>query len=179
MSNLYAFTASYPLKAAAELREAGYDAFALMMPERRQRHRHAVKGPTAKARKWKSEPVVALSGYVFAHMDMPNAWAISQMKHVRNAVRNARGCWQVIPAKEAAWLMDPPHPLFHDTDIPRFLNRPAPPVVKAGDMVRFTLACEEHTRPVQSVDGETLLLEIRILSRDVKVRVPISMVEAA
>jgi hypothetical protein len=170
--SLFAFTAAHPLKAAAELREAGYEAFALMMPDRRRLHRHRAKGPSSFERK----PVVALQGYVFAAD--PDPWAVHTMRHVRQAVKFC-GHWQAIPEREAAWLLNPPKPMFHDTAIPRFLNRPAPPLVKAGDRVRFTLACEEHERPVMCVDGDLLLMEIRMLGRDVKVRVPVSMVEVA
>jgi plastocyanin len=98
------------------------------------------------------------------------------MRHVRQAVKFC-GRWQPVPPKEAAWLLNPPKPMFHDTDIPRFLNRPAPPAVKAGDTVRFTLACEVHELPVMAVDGHLLLMEIRLMSREVRVKVPTSMVK--
>ena len=62
-------------------------------------------------------------------------------------------------------------PFFHDTDIPRFLNRPEPPLVKAGDLVRFTLAAEQHTIPVDSVDGHILVMRINMLGREVRTRV--------
>jgi hypothetical protein len=102
------------------------------------------------------------------------------MKHVRNAVRfTAGGRWQPVPTREAEWLQNPPKGLFHDTEIPRFLNRPAPPVVKAGDVIRFTMAAQEHERPVMSVDGQTLLTEIRLLGRDVRVRIAMDQVEVA
>ena len=170
--SLFAFTSANPLKAAAEFREAGVEAFCIMTLDRQKANR-AVRKSTASVQK----PIVALQGYCFAHD--PDPWKVSQMKHVRNAVRFvAGGRWQPVPAKEAAWLQNPPRGLFHDTEIPRYLNRPAPPAVKAGDKVRFTLASEEHERPVMAVDGHLLLMEIRMLGRDVKVKVPTSMVEA-
>ena len=169
---LYDFTAAHPLKAAAELRDAGYDAFALMMLDRRRKHRHRAKGPASMA----PQPIVAIKGYVFAHD--PDPWKVHTMRHVRSPVRFC-GRWQGIPPKEADWLLRPPVGLFHDTDIPRFANRPAPPLVNVGDKVRFTMGCEEHERPVMAVDGHLLLLEIRMLGRDVKVKVPVGMVEAA
>lgn len=171
--SLYAFTSAHPLKAAAEFREAGVEAFAICMLDRRKAAR-SVRKSTASVQK----PVVALAGYVFAHD--ADAWKVSQMKHVRNAVRfTAGGRWQPVPHREAEWLQNPPKGLFHDTEIPRFLNRPAPPVVKAGDVIRFTLAAQEHERPVMSVDGQTLLMEIRMLGRDVKVRIAMDQVEVA
>lgn len=170
---LYAFTSPHPLKAAAEFREAGVEAFAIMMLDRRKASR-AVRKSTAAVQK----PIVALQGYVFAHD--PDAWKVSQMKHVRNAVRFvAGGRWQPVPTREAAWLQNPPRPLFHDTEIPRFMNRPAPPVVKAGDVIRFSLGAEQHERPVMSVDGQMLLTEIRLMNRDIKVKVSINDVEVA
>lgn len=171
---LFAFTSAHPLKAAAELREAGYDAFCLMMMDRRKASR-SVRKSTASVQK----PIVALQGYCFAHMAEPDAWKISQMKHIRNAVKNAQGRWMPIPAREAAWLESPPRPLFHDTNIPRYVNRPAPPMVKAGDVVRFTLAAEQHTLPVDSVDGEILVMRINLLGREIRTRVPVHMVEVA
>lgn len=171
--SLFAFTAVHPPKAAAEMREAGYDAFCVMMPDRRRVNRY-VRKSTANTQK----PVVALQGYIFCHD--PDVWKVSQMKHVRNAVRFvAGGRWQPIPAREAAWLLNPPRPLFHDTDIPRFLNRPAPPVVKPGDLIRFQIGAEQHERPVMSVDGQMLLTEIRLLGRDVRVRIAVDQVEVA
>lgn len=171
--SLFAFTAAHPLKAAAEMREAGYDAFCVMMPDRRRVNRN-VRKSTANTQK----PVVALQGYIFCHD--PDPWKVSQMKHVRNAVRFAAGGrWQPVPDKEAAWLMNPPRPLFHDTNIPRYVNRPAPPLVKPGDVIRFTIGAEEHQRPVMSVDGQILLTEIHLLGRDVKVRVRVQDVEVA
>lgn len=172
--SLYAFTSAHPLKAAAELREAGYDAFCLLMMDRRKASR-SVRKSTASVQK----PIVALQGYVFAHMAEPDAWKISQMKHIRNAVKNAQGRWMPIPAREAEWLESPPRPLFHDTNIPRYVNRPAPPLVKPGDVIRFTIGAEEHQRPVMSVDGQMLLTEIHLLGRDVKVRVRVQDVDVA
>jgi len=171
--SLFAFTSAHPVKAAAEMRDAGYDAFCLMLLDRRKACR-AVRKSTAHVQK----PVVAIKGYVFC--TDPDPWKVSQMKHVRNAVRfTAGGRWQPVPTREAEWLQNPPKGLFHDTEIPRFLNRPAPPVVKAGDVIRFTLAAQEHERPVMSVDGQTLLMEIRLLGRDVRVRIAMDQVEVA
>lgn len=170
---LYAFTSANPPKAAAEMREAGYQAFCVMMPDRRRVNRN-VRKSTAQVQK----PIVALQGYVFCHD--PDPWKVSQMKHVRNAVRFAAGGrWQPVPTREADWLQNPPRPLFHDTEVPRFLNRPAPPVVKPGDVIRFQIGAEQHERPVMSVDGQMLLTEIRLLGRDVKVRVSVDAVEVA
>ncbi len=171
--SLYAFTSAHPLKAAAEFREAKVEAFAICMLDRRKASR-AVRKSTASVQK----PIVALPGYVFAVS--PDAWKVSQMKHVRNAVRfSAGGRWQPVPTREAEWLQSPPKGLFHDTEIPRYMNRPAPPIVKVGDVVRFTLAAQEQERPVMSVDGQMLLMEIRLLGRDVKVRIAVDQVEVA
>jgi len=166
---LYAFTAAHPLKAAAELREAGYDAFCLMMLDRRRQHRHRAKGPAS----FKPKPVIALAGYVFAHD--ADVWKCSKMRHVGQPVKFA-GKVRPIPAKEVEWLSNPPSGLFHDTQIPRFKNRPVPPPVKIGDKVRFVFACEQVEAPVISVDGHTLILRIAMLGRDT-VRVPLEMVE--
>jgi hypothetical protein len=46
-------------------------------------------------------------------------------------------------------------------------------------VIRFTLAAQEHERPVMSVDGQTLLTEIRLLGRDVRVRIAMDQVEVA
>ena len=171
--SLYAFTSAHPLKAATEFRDANVEAFCICMLDRRKAAR-SVRKTTASVQK----PVVALAGYVFAVS--PDAWKVSQMKHVRNAVRfTAGGRWQPVPYREAEWLQNPPKGLFHDSEIPRFLNRPAPTVVKAGDVVRFSLAAQEHERPVMSVDGQTLLMEIRLLGRDVRVRIAMDQVEVA
>ena len=170
---LYAFTSAHPLKAAAEFREANVEAFAICMLDRRKASR-AVRKSTASVQK----PIVALQGYVFAHN--PDAWKVSQMKHVRNAVRFvAGGRWQPIPTREAQWLQNPPKGLFHDTEIARYMNRPAPPVVKPGDVIRFNMGYGEQERPVMSVDGQMLLTEIRLLGRDVKVRIAMDQVEVA
>jgi transcription antitermination factor NusG len=168
----FAFTARHEPKAAAELREAGFDAFCLMRMDRRRQHRHRAKGPAS----LKPKPIVALRGYVFANVDRPHL--VKNLRHVGQPVRFC-GAWQPIPEREMRWLLDPPGDLFHDTAIPRFVNRPPPPVVKAGDVVRFTLAAEQHELPVMSVDGETLLVTIRMLGREVRTRVPLSLVEVA
>lgn len=171
--SLFAFTSAHPVKAAAEMREAGYEAFCLMMIDRRKASR-SVRKSTASVQR----PVVALAGYVFARD--PDPWKVSQMKHVRNAVRFvAGGRWQPVPTREAAWLQNPPKGLFHDTEIARYLNRPAPPLVKAGDVIRFSIGAEQHERPVMSVDGQMLLTEIRLLGRDVRVRIAVDQVEVA
>ena len=170
---LYAFTSAHPLKAAAEFREAGVEAFAIMMLDRRKAAR-SVRKSTASVQK----PIVALAGYVFAYDADP--WMVSQMKHVRNAVRFvAGGRWQPIPTREAAWLQNPPRGLFHDTEIARYMNRPAPPVVKTGDVIRFNMGYGEQERPVMAVDGQMLLTEIRLLGRDVRVKIAVDQVEVA
>jgi hypothetical protein len=171
---LYAFTSAHPMKAAAEFREAKVEAFAICMLDRRKAAR-SVRKSTASVQK----PIVALQGYVFAVS--PDPWKVSQMKHVRNAVRFvAGGRWQPVPEKQSEWLLAPPKPLFHDTQIPRFVNRPAPPSVKPGDMVQFMMGAEQIERPVIAVeDGHTLLMEISLLGRQVKVRVRADCVEVA
>lgn len=164
----HAYACMRPLKAAAEMREAGYTAFCLMRHDRRKVSRHAKRKEPA--------PILGLPGYVFcADLDL---WKASTMRHVgRPVVFNGRRA--PIPQKQMEWLLRPPQPFFHDTDIPRYINRPAPPLVKAGDVVRFTLAAEQHTLPVDSVDGEILVMRINMLGREVRARVPLSMVEAA
>jgi plastocyanin len=77
------------------------------------------------------------------------------------------------------WLLAPSGGFFHDTDIPRFASRAEQAVVKAGDVVRFTLAAERHEVVVDGVDGHLLILKINMLGREVRTRVPVSMVEVA
>ena len=164
----YAYASMHPLKAAAEFREAGVNAFCLMRHDRRKVSRNAKRKTQA--------PILALPGYLFAADVDP--WMASQMRHsVRAVAFNGRRA--PIPPKQMEWLLRPSGPFFHDTDIPRFANRPEPPLVKAGDMVRFTLAAEQHTLPVDSVDGHVLIMRINMLGREVRTRVPVSMVEIA
>jgi len=172
----FAYRASHPPKAAAELREAGFDAFCLMRMDRRQKHRHPVKGKTAQAGRYEPRPIVALPGYVFCAD--PNPWTCSKMRHVGSPVA-FNGRRAPIPPAEMEWLLRPSGGFFHDTEVPRFLNRPAPPVIKPGDMVRFTLAAERHELPVDSVDGHILIMRIRMLGREVRTRIPVEMVEVA
>jgi len=170
----YAFACKDPLKAAAELREGGTRAFCLMMPDRRSASRHAKRVRTEPTKRRPLQPVLALRGYLFA-MDV-DPWRASQMRHAVRPVK-FNGRWAPIPEQQMGWLLDPPGPFFHDTDIPRFAKRPEPPLVKAGDVVRFTLAAEQHTLPVDSVDGHILIMRINMLGREVRTRVPVSMVE--
>lgn len=168
----YAFTARHEQKAAAELREHGYDAFCLMMLDRRRKHRHRGKA----AVNFKPQPIVALKGYVF--VKEPNLWDISKLRHVRQPVRFC-GRMQAIPERELKAILNPKPPFFHDSEIARFQERPVVvPTVKAGDTVRFTLAAETLDCPVMSVDGETLLVQVRhmLLGRD-RMRIPASLVE--
>lgn len=165
--SLTAYTAMHPVRAAEELREGGFNAFAVMMLDRRRKAR-AVKAKVAKA-------LVALQGYVF--IADPDPWRVSKMRHVGRSVRFA-GRTAVIPQGQAEWLLNPPQGLFHDNNPPLALTRPEPPMVKPGDKVRFTLACERLEAPVLSVDGHTLLLRIAMLGRDT-MRVPLSIVEVA
>lgn len=158
----HAFTARKEVLAAKELRELGYDAFAFMMLDRRRKHRHRGKA----AANFKPEPIVALRGYVFVRD--PDLWTIARnTEHVRQPVRFC-GRMAGIPLREMQALLNPRSPFFHDTDVPRFNQPSAAPVVKAGDVVRFTLAAETLDCPVMSVDGETLLVQVRhmLLGRD-------------
>jgi hypothetical protein len=168
----YAYTAMHPLKAAAEMREAGIDAFCLMRIDRRRTHRHRAKG----AASLKPQPILAIPGYIFACN--PDPWTCSKMRHVGRAVA-FNGRRAPIPQKQMQWLLAPSGGFFHDTDIPRFANRPEAPLVKAGDTVRFTLAAERHEVMVDGVDGHLLILKINMLGREVRTRVPVSMVEVA
>jgi hypothetical protein len=165
--SLQAYTAMHPVRAAEEIREGGFHAFAVMMLDRRRKAR-TIKAKVAK-------PIVALQGYVF--ISDPDAWKLSRMRHVGQPVRFA-GRAATIPARQAQWLLAPPQGLFHDNDPPLCLTRPEPPLVKVGDTVRLTLACERVEAPVLSVDGHTLLLKIAMLGRDT-MRVPVGMVEVA
>jgi hypothetical protein len=166
----YAYTSMRPLRAAAELREAGYeDAFCLMRLDRRK-----VSRAVRKSTKSEAKPVLALPGYCF--VQSPDPWTCSKLRHVGSAVA-FNGRRAPIPQKQMDWLLAPPVGFFHDTQIPRFVNRPEPPVVKAGDTVRFMLAAERHERAVESVDGHTLILRINMLGREVRTRVPVEIVE--
>ena len=164
---LTAYTAMHPVRAADEIRESGFEAFAVMMLDRRRKAR-SIKAKVAR-------PIVALQGYVF--VSDPDAWKLSRMRHVGTPVRFA-GRTAIIPARQADWLLNPPQGLFHDNDPPLSLTRSEPPLVKAGDTVRLVLACERVEAPVLSVDGHTLLLKIAMLGRDT-MRVPVGMVEVA
>lgn len=170
--NWYAYTAMHPLKAAAEMREAGMDAFCLMRLDRRRDHRHRAKG----AASLKPRVILALPGYTFCAD--PDPWTCSKMRHVGRPVA-FNGRRAPIPAKQMQWLLAPSGGFFHDTDIPRFTSRAEQPVVKAGDVVRFTLAAERHEVVVDGVDGHLLILKINMLGREVRTRVPVSMVEVA
>jgi hypothetical protein len=171
----FAFTSRHELKAAAELREAGFDAFALMRLDRRKVTRHPIKGKA----QTRQMPIVALKGYVFACVDRPHL--VRTLRHVGHPVRFC-GRWEAIPERQMAWLLSPPGPLFHDTDIPRFANRPEPPKVKAGDTISTHFACEQISGEVVSVstDGHTLVMRINrlMMGRDT-LCVPVSMVEKA
>jgi hypothetical protein len=165
---LYAFTAPYPLKAAAELREAGYDAFCLMMLDRRRKARHT-RGKTG-------QPVLALAGYVFAHD--PDPWAVSKMRYVRAPVRFA-GRWRGIPPRQAEWLLRPPQGIFHDTEAHKHQPREPLQAVKPGDLGQFTLASERVSGEVLSVDGHILTMRLNrmMLGRDV-VKIALEALEA-
>jgi hypothetical protein len=170
--NWYAYRAAHPPKAAAEMREAGYDAFCLMRMDRRKVSRSVRKTTKSEAR-----PIVALPGYLFCAD--PDPWVCSKMRHVGSPVA-FNGKRAPIPPAEMNWLLRPSGGFFHDTDIPRFINRPPPPVVKAGDVVTFTLAAERHELPVDAVDGHMLVMRIRMLGREaVKMRIPVDQVEVA
>ena len=164
---LTAYTAMHPKLAAEEIRKHKFQAFAIMMLDRRRKAR-TIKAKVAKE-------IVALGGYVF--VINPDPWTLSKLKHVGQPVRFA-GRTAVIPPRQAQWLLNPPQGLFHDNDPPLCLTRPEPPLVKVGDTVRLTLACERVEAPVLSVDGHTLLLRIAMLGRDT-MRVPVGMVEVA
>lgn len=174
---LYAFSAQRPLKAAHDLREAGYTSFCLMMMERRDVHRHTVKGKHAKGQKTILVPIMGLRGYAFA-VDV-DPWRVSRMPNI-HPVRKADGRWQPIKGKQAEWLLSPPHPLFHDTEAHRYVPRTTLPDVAIGDMVAFMLARERVEGEVLSNDGHHLLMRLNraMLGRDT-VRVPLTSVEKA
>ncbi len=182
---LYAFTTGKPLLAAKELYEAGYRGFCIVRQNRRhktapveheRRHRHRGKGKAAFKPVEAPTFVPAIPGYVFAYD--PDPWKVSKMKHVRKALSfTAGGFWQPVPTHEARWLENPPHGLYKSTDVPRFKPETALPVVKAGDKVRFEMACEMLELPVLEVcDGNKLLVEIRMLGRMVATYVPLEIV---
>ena len=166
---LYAFTSQRPLKAAHDLREAGYQAFVLMMLDRRRKARQT-KGKVG-------HPVVGVAGYVFATDVDP--WRIARMPNI-HPVRKADGRWKPIKGNQADWLLNPPAPLFHDTEAYRHIPRDALPSVSPGDVVAFMLASERVTGEVLSCDGHTLTMKLRMamLGRDV-LRVPLASVELA
>lgn len=172
--NYFAFTARHEQKAAAELREAGYDAFAVMMMDRRRRHRHPVKG-SAKTAKWEPRAVAALRGYVFCAE--PSLWEIGKMRHVGQAVRFC-GRFRPIPGAELERVLSARGSYFRDDDPPKLLlSRPAP-TVRPGDTVRFRMAAETIDAPAMSTDGHSVVVKLQamILGHDT-MRVPMDMVE--
>jgi transcription antitermination factor NusG len=169
----FAFTAMHPVKAARELREAGHNAYAVMMIDRRKRHRHRAKGTAV----WEPKAVVALRGYVFLQADIPNLWAIGKMRHVSQPVRFC-GRLRPIPDSQLAAILSERGEYFRDDDPPKALLRKAPVGIVAGDSVRFDFGCEAIDAPVMSVDGETLLVKLNrmILGRDT-MRIKTALVE--
>lgn len=172
--NWYAYTAMYPVKAAHELREAQYEAFALMRLDRRRQTRH-VKAKGSQVLK----PIVAVPGYVFVRD--PSMWALSRMKHVGQPIRFC-GRPSALPPQAVQWIIGPHKELFRDDQPPASINRPAPPVVKPGDAITTTLASEHIRGEVVSVsqDGHTLMMRLQraFFGRD-EIRVPVSMVNVA
>lgn len=170
----YAFTASHPDRAARELREHKYDAFCVMMMDRRRRHRHTIKG-SAKEQKWEPKPIVALQGYVFCAS--PDLWAISKLRHVGQAVRFC-GRLEPIPDAEMNRVLSARHLYFRDDDPPLMVARKAPPLIQAGDVVRFTMAAETIEAPAMSTDGHTVLVKLRNMMLGAEtMRVPVGLVE--
>jgi hypothetical protein len=166
---LHAFTSTRPLKAAHDLREAGFQAFCLMMLDRRRKSRHT-KGKIG-------HPVIGVAGYVFAADVDP--WRLARMPNI-HPVRKADGRWQPIRGAQADWLLTPPAPLFRDTEAHRHIPRDALPSVSPGDVVAFMLASERVMGEVLSTDGHTLTMKLRMamLGRET-MKVPLNMVEAA
>ena len=168
--SLYLFSSPYPLKAVDEFRKAGFEAFCLLCPDRRKVSRHAKRKSTG--------VTVAIRGYSFV-ID-PDPWKLNGLRHIGHPVRNAQGKWQTVPRRDADWLLNPPHGLFHDNAIPDYLTpRTDAPEVKPGDTIRFTLASERHEVTALSVDGHTVLVKLAMLGREVRTRVPVSMCEVA
>ncbi len=165
----YAFVARYEIKAATELREAGFKAFCLMRIDRRRKVRRT-RGKVG-------QPVVALCGYVFAYN--PDPWAVSKMRYVLAPVRSSDGRWQGIPPRQAEWLLRPPQGIFHDTEAHKHQPREPLQTVKPGDLGQFTLASERVSGEVLSVDGHILTMQLirMMLGRDV-IRVPLNALEA-
>jgi hypothetical protein len=183
---LYAFTSGKPMLAARELEK--YGGFCIVRQNRRHQsapvdheRRHRYRGKGKASFKPIEEPtfVPAIEGYVFAYN--PDPWKVSKMKHVRKALSfTAGGFWQPVPTHEARWLENPPRGLYKSTDVPRFRSSVPPPIVKPGDTIRFEMACEMmETQVLEVCDGNDLLVAIQLLGREVKTRIPLSMVEAA
>lgn len=155
----YAFTARHEPKAAAELREAGYDAFAIQMMDRRSRHRHAVKG-SAKTHKWEPRPIVAFRGYVFC--SDPDLWTVNKLRYVGQPVRLARnGRLCPIPQRDIDAILSARNMFFRDDCPPKIVTAKAPALIRPGDTVRFEMAAETLEAPVMSVDGHTVLVKLR------------------
>jgi transcription antitermination factor NusG len=169
----YAFTARHELKAVQELREAGHNAYCVMMVDRRKRHRHRAKGPDV----WEPRAVIALKGYVMIEADVPDLWSIGKLRHVSQPVRFC-GRLRPIPQAQLDAILSDRGQYFRDDNPPKALLRKAPQGIMPGDSVRFDFAAEAIDAPVMSVDGETLLVRLgrMILGRDT-MRIPTHMVE--
>ena len=166
--SLYLFASPYPLKAVDEFREAGLEAFCMLCPDRRKVSRHAKRTET--------KVVVAIRGYSFVHD--PDPWKLRNMRHIGHPVRDARGRWAVAPKRDEEWLVNPPHGLFHDNNIPeRLLPNVTAPDVKPGDVVRFTLANERHEVTALSVDGHSVMIKLTLFGREVRTRVDLNSLE--
>lgn len=159
----FAFTTTRPDLSAPELRRAGYDAFAVMMIDRRQRHRHPVKGTQAKAQKWEPRAIVALRGYVFAAE--PDLWHIDSLRlqgKLRHLGQPVKFCGQVRPIRtsDIEQLLDARGLYFRDDNPPASLAHRPPALVSPGDIVRFDLAAQTIEAPVIAVDGDRLLVRL-------------------
>lgn len=177
----FAFTSGHPATTSKELRDAGYDAFAVMMMDRRQRHRHAVKGQASRSQKWEPRQIVALKGYLFCAE--PDLWHMNTLRlqgKLRYLGQPVRFCGKFRPirASDLDRVLSHRGQYFRDDQPPAALAHRPPSLVSVGDVVRFDLAAETIEAPVMSVDGETLLVKMRtmILGRETA-RVNIASVE--
>lgn len=156
----YVYASATPLRAAQTLRAEGLECIVHMTHTWKRAHR------TAKKRKPARVPTPAYGVYFFVRVPNAAAWTALRLSRAKARPISVDG-GEPRPLRDASMILTPPHGIFHDTEVSRYVAPAEQPKFSTGDKVMFSWSGLDGLRSeVLDVSADKVRVALKILGAE-------------